>query len=110
MLGQCHASFEKILPWYSERFDTPRTFAHSKQLYGQWLEATEHRALYARSIFAMVDIYNNLPQYMVDAPSVSAFQHLLTDRVKARCRQQVPLWEYSFCRRTGPDLSGPIIV
>jgi len=110
VLGKSHRSFDKLLPWYAERFDTPRGFGHNKQLYGHWLEATEHRALYDRSIFAMVDIYNNLPQYVVDAPDVSTFQTLLTNKAKERCRQQVPLWEHSFCRRTGPDLNGPTIV
>ena len=109
VLGQCHSSFEQLLPWYSQHFDTARATGHDKQLYGHWLEASQHRALYSRSIFAMVDIYNNLPQSVVDANSVSSFQHLLTDMVKERCRQQIPQWEFSFCRRTGPDLNGSII-
>ena len=109
VLGQCHNSFEQLLPWYSQHFDTARGTGHDKQLYGHWLEASQHRALYSRSIFAMVDIYNNLPQSVVDANSVSIFQHLLTDMVKERCRQQIPQWEFSFCRRTGPDLNGSII-
>ena len=109
VLGQCHCSFEKLLPWYSQRFDTSRGSGHDKQLYGHWLEASQHRALYGRSIFSMVDIYNNLPQSVVDAKSVSSFQHLLTDIVKERCRQQIPQWEFSFCRRTRTDVNGPII-
>ena len=109
VLGLCHCSFELLLPWRSQRFDTDRGSGHDKQLYGHWLEATQHRALYSRSIFAMVDIYNNLPQKIIDARSVSAFQHLLTDIAKERCRQQIPRWEFSFCRRTGPDLDGTVI-
>ena len=109
VLGKCHRSFDKLLPWYSQRFDTSRNFGHDKQLYGHWLEAGEHRALYDRSIFGMVDIYNNLPQFVVDAKSVSSFQTLLTDMAKERCQQQIPQWECSFCRRNGPDLNGPII-
>ena len=110
VLGQCHGSFEQLLPWYSQYFGTPRGTGHNKQLYGHWLEASQHRALYSRSIFAMVDIYNNLPQKVVDAKSVASFQHLLTDMVKERCRQGIPQWELSFCRRTGPDLNGSVIV
>ena len=91
VLGECNRSFETLLPWYSQRFDTPRGFGHNKQLYGHWLEAGEHRALYDRSIFAMVDIYNNLPQSVIDAKSVSTFQSLLTEKVKEWCRRQVPL-------------------
>ena len=110
VLGQCYCSFGEILSWYSPRFDTSRGSGHDKQLYGHWLEASQHRALYGRSIFSMVDIYNNLPQSVVDAKSVSSFQHLLTDMVKERCRQGIPQWELSFCRRTGPDLNGSVIV
>ena len=42
VLGQSHRTFEKLLPFYSERFDTGRGFGHTRQLYGQWLEATHH--------------------------------------------------------------------
>ena len=65
VLGKCYRSFDKLLPWYSQRFDTSRGFCHVKQLYGHWLEAGEHRALYDRSIFGMVDIYNNLPNLLL---------------------------------------------
>ena len=109
VLGQCHRSFDQLLPWYSQHFDTPRGFGHDKQLYGHWLEADQHRALFGRSIFAMIDIYNDLSQSVVDAKSVSSFQSLLTDMAKDRCRQETPRWEFSFCRRTGPDLNGPIV-
>ena len=109
VLGLSHCSFEQLLPWLSQRADADRGFDHIKQLYGHWLEASQHRALYSRSVFAMVDIYNNLPQKIVDARSVSAFQHLLTDIAKDRCRQQIPRWEFSFCRRTGLDLDGAVI-
>ena len=32
VLGQCHRSFDKLLPWYTQRFDTNRGFGHNKQL------------------------------------------------------------------------------
>ena len=69
----------------------------------------QHRALYNRSVFAMVDIYGDLLQKIVDANSVSACQHLLSDVATDRCRQQIPCWESSFCRRIGPDLDGAVI-
>ena len=109
VLGLCHPTFDKLLPWYSDHFDTPRAVGHNKPLYGHWLIADHHPALYGRSIFGMIDIYNNLPQSVVDATDVSSFQSLLTDIVKERCRQQVPRRKLSFCRRPGPDLDGPII-
>ena len=77
VLGQCHRSFDQLLPWYSQHFEISRDSGHNKQLYGHWLEADQLRALFDRSIFAMVDIYNNLPQSVVDAKRVSCFQSLL---------------------------------
>ena len=32
---------------------------------------SRYRGLFSRSIFAMVDVYNNLPQQAVDAPAVT---------------------------------------
>ena len=81
---------------------------HNKQLYGHWLEVKEHRALFSRSIFSMIDIYNNLPQSVVDAPSVSSFQSRLTEIVKKQCKNQDPMWQLSFCRLSGPDRDGSI--
>ena len=52
----------------------------------------------------MIDIYNNLPQYVVDADCVSDFQHLLTDIAKERLRQGNQLWFMSFCARRGPEV------
>ena len=57
----------------------------------------------------MIDIYNNLPQYIVDAQSISSFQHLLTKMAKTRCESNEIDWESSFARRAGPDLDGSII-
>ena len=57
VLGLCHCSFEQLLPWLSHHPDADRDFGHNKQLYGHWLEATQHRALYSRSVFAMIDIF-----------------------------------------------------
>ena len=109
VLGLCHPSYDKLLPWYSQHFSSPRAVGHNKQLYGHWLEATQHRTLFRNSIFGMIDIYNNLPQYVVDAQSVSAFQGLLTKMAKARCQRNDVDWESSFARRAGPDLDGSII-
>ena len=110
VLGQCHPSYQQLLPWYSERFDTPRGFGHSKQLYGHWVEATSHPALFSRSIFSMVDIYNNLPQWVVDAQNVTHFQKMLTAEAREQCRQGNASWVSSFSKRGGsPNLNGPSI-
>ena len=76
--------------------------------YDRWLEVKELQVLFSRSIFSMIDIYNNLPQSVVDAPSVSSFQNRLTEIAKKRCKNQDPMWQLSFCRR-GPDLDGSVL-
>ena len=101
VLGQCHPSFEQLLPWYSDRFEVMRGFGHNKQLYGHWVEATQHHALFGRSIFKMVDVYNNLPQWIVDAQSVSAFQSSLTEQARDRCQTHNESWASSFSCRDG---------
>ena len=107
VLGQCHPSFDRLLPWCDA--NTRRGFGHNKQLYDHSLEATQQPALYGKSIFAMVNIYNNLPQSVVDAASVSLFQTSLTQVARTRCQTGVEFWASSFCTRTreGPDLQGP---
>ena len=60
VIGKCHPSFDLLFPWWNDRFSEPRGHGHTKQLYGHWVDIKNHRAVYNRSIFAMVDIYNNL--------------------------------------------------
>ena len=99
VLGKCHPSFELLLPWYTERFPEGRGHGHNKQLYGHWVEISAHQALYARSIFAVTDVYNNLPQHVVDATGVDTFQSYLTQIARTRCQQGDDAWSSSFCRR-----------
>ena len=51
----------------------------------------------------MVDIYNNRPQWVVDAQSVSAFQKCLTEQARDRCQKHNVSWASSFSCRDGPD-------
>ena len=74
VIGKCHPAFDRLFPWYSDRFTEGRGRGHNKQLYSHWVEISAHNALYYRSIFAMADVYNNLPQHVVDATSVKVFQ------------------------------------
>ena len=69
-------------------------------MYGHWVEISSHRALYDRAIFAMVDIYNVLPQYIVDNATVSGFQSDLTQFVRIKCEQGDDAWASIFSRRT----------
>jgi hypothetical protein len=103
VLGKCHPMFERLFPWLSSRFPNFRTHGHTKQLYGHWSEIMSHTSLYYRSIFAMCDIYNNLPQNVVDADSISEFQHMLMDMVRERCTNNDDAWASSFCRNVDLD-------
>ena len=99
VLGQAHISFDQLLPWYTDGFPSGRGFGHDKALYGHWAEVTHHRQLFNRSIFSMSDIYNNLPQFVVDCTSVKEFQSTLTARAKQRCRDGCAWWADTFdCR------------
>ena len=96
LIGESHPTFEALLPRYADHFNTPRAIGHNKQLYGHWLEATAHRALFARSVFALIDIYNNLPQYVVDAKNVGHFQKMLADMTRKRCESAHADWAKRF--------------
>jgi len=105
VLGKCHPTYERLLPWYADRFSAPRSMpCHSKQLYNHNVEISHQRSLYNRSIFAMVDVYNNLTQSMVDSPTVSSFQSCLNKVVKARCESADVTWTLSFSRDCEFDL------
>ena len=99
VLGKCHPSFEHLLPWHADRFPESTGSGHSKRLYGHWCEATAHPALFAKSIFCFIDVYNNLPQNVVDASCVSEFQAYLTQVARTRCQLHDTEWASSFCRR-----------
>ena len=96
VLGLCHQDFEELLPWFSQVFGYTVEGRHTKQLYNHVLEVQFHIGLFRRSIFAMTDVYNNLPQYVVNSASVSVFQKHLTKIAKTRCENNIPRWQYTF--------------
>ena len=101
VLGKCHPSTASLLPFWTNQPEEIRARGHSKKLYGHFVEIRYQRAIYDRSIFSMIDIYNNLPQHVVDLTSVSAFQQYLTHTAKTRCQAGDPRWVNSFCARSG---------
>ena len=105
VLGKCHPSFDRLLPWWISKFSEPRGRGHNKQLYGHWVEISHHQAIFQRSIFGMIDVYNDLPQGVVDSPSVSAFQHSLTHIMHIRCRLLNADWASSFSRHAFAETS-----
>ena len=78
VLGECHPSFDTLLP----AKQTTEAGRHSKQIYAHWDKVEQHRALFNRSNFGMVDIYNNLSQSFVDCRTVSDFQSKMTKIAK----------------------------
>ena len=52
-----------------------------------------HSALLCRSALGLIGVYNLLPQYIVDAGSVSFFQSLLQGLVRDRARRGLDGWE-----------------
>ena len=104
VLGKCHPSFEVLLPWQPPHVSERVIRSHSKQLYGHHMEITHHQAIFNRSIFTMVDIYNSLAQHVVDISSVSAFQNYLMQIARTRCEHGDPEWSLSFSRSTEYNL------
>ena len=98
VLGLCHPVYEEIFPWHTSIFASPRP-GHSKQLYGGFRECHFQHALFQRSIFAMVDIYNNLSQEIVDSQTVSAFQSKLTEIARENCKNNTPRWQFTYNTR-----------
>ena len=99
VLGISHPIFFELLPFHADVFGSLRTGEHNKQLYGHILEVQFQHALHFRSIFAMVYVYNRLPQEVVDCTSVSMFQRSLTLKARKLCRDGDPNWTCSVsCR------------
>ena len=96
VLGLSHPMYEDLLPFWQERFGTVPPGKHSKQLYGGFMEVQAQYELFKRSIFGMCCTYNSLPQVVVDAPDVSAFQKDLTKMARERCEQGCHNWMYTF--------------
>ena len=93
VIGQAHPSFDALLPFFPGRAALRGN--HSKQMYNHCNEVNAQWDLYRRSIFAMVDIYNNLSQEAVDSASVETFQSYLTRLARVRCQQGNAKWMYT---------------
>ena len=61
---------------------------------GNFLEITR------RSLLGLVRVYNFLPSSMVEAKTVKAFQHKLTEHAKSLCMSGFEGWPRTFSPRT----------
>ena len=91
-LGKCHASILQALP----PVDDHRYRYHSKSLQSFLESVRAWPALYNRSLWQYVIIYNRLPQGLIETGDVSTFQAKLTQLAKGRASNNDPRWRESF--------------
>ena len=85
--------------FYAECFSDSTGQGRTKKLYGYWVEISSYQTLYDRSIFAMVDVFNSLPQYIVDNIIISGFQNDLAEFARIKVEQGNDAWASIFSRR-----------
>ena len=99
VLGLSHPVFQDLLSYHADVLGSLRPGEHDKQLYGHILNVQFQHALLYRSIFAMVYVYNRLPQEVVDSKTVASFQTCLTCMARKACEDGDPKWANLFsCR------------
>jgi hypothetical protein len=98
VLGLAHEKIVDLLPWHVSVFSIPRA-GHNKQLHNNFREVQFQTGLFSRSVFGLVDVYNNLSQTAVDCSSISSFQHYLTHIAKHKCESGDPRWQFCFNTR-----------
>ena len=93
VLGLGHAGFAQLFPFDDiiphGRHNKQLTFPHDHVVYFQ-------QCLWHRSLFALIDVYNRLPQRIVDLKSVKDFQHELTDILRRSCNSLSDEWMHIF--------------
>ena len=69
---------------------------HDKQLDNHASAVLFREHLWRRSLFGWVFSFNKLPQFCIDAPSVSDFQTILTGHVRTKCLANTRDWDKTF--------------
>lgn len=92
-LGFAHPAFNTLLPlvpasWYAY----PPTPSHNNQITNSRSEVIYQHDMFSRSIFGYVDVYNRLPQYIIECDTVRSFQKELSIIARHRCRAGIELW------------------
>ena len=92
-LGVCHPALRHAFP---ARVGEENRW-HSKQFESFFQDVRGHRALYNNSIYMYIIIYKRLPQDLVNAETVKAFQGKLTQLAKSRAElDDGQEWRQSF--------------
>ena len=90
ILGTCHPALIQAFPMTIARY-------HNRTIDGSLLvQVRSHRAVYNRSIWPYVHIYNCLSQGMVDHRDVKSFQAHLTQLARYRANVGEPTWREAF--------------
>ena len=99
-LGEVHEDFAKLFP--TEVHGHATNSRHNKRRHGrQFREIWGNTDYFNRSVFSAVRVYNVLPEYVVTANSVQAFQSLLTKDAKFCCRVGRAKWERMYSAHYG---------
>ena len=97
VLGLPHPAYEEMLPFFGPEWYTPPCMPkHSKQLDNKRSQCIFRHAMYNRSIFGMVDVYNRLSQRLVDCDNLKLFQRELTAIAKKQCERGDRAWKVVF--------------
>jgi len=85
-IGKAHPHLQRLFPHAQVRSERPTRLSvhrHNRQI-EDFCDGSQ-TVQFQQSIFGMVKIYNRLPQAVVDAKSIQAFQRLLTKMAKNYC-------------------------
>ena len=97
-LGDAHLDFGNLFARQTCEFIA--NTRHGRRRHGKQLEEmTGNSLFFRRSLFGAVRVYNVLPEYVVNASSVSTFQQLLTKDARSRCQQGGAVWKNVYCCR-----------
>ena len=104
MLGIIHRTILELGPEHFRKFFKLSDEVSSNARNRHWKQIVSHRQgkfleLLANSILGMIDIYNLLPAYTVEATNVKEFQHRLQGMVKDAANAKESEWQNLFCLR-----------
>ena len=88
-LHKCHPALPEALP-----FDTD--LYHNRTMLSRLEEVRAFPALYDRSLWNYILIYNRLPQELVNSESVTTLQGKLTQLAKTRVERGDPNWRDTY--------------
>ena len=86
VLQECHPALPRLLPLLVQT-GTGATYLHTMQVDPHLSSVSSRNALYFRSLYHFVLIYNRLPQELVNLDSVSKLQSQLTKFAKLRANR-----------------------